>query len=187
MYQLVLIIRQYIILIVLGVVFCVTMSQFTACDTPYPQPAIDYARIGHVAVYKNATKYKVRYQSELDLVVSEGEADSTFNLGLIKNIVNAGIDKRFVQLYVQRGCFSKLKSAYSKIGIDTKTSHYIYEQPIMDCPIYGNSKIAAIAIDKDLYDSTMLEITESWKALDWHQDRSEYEFVPFITRGEDGR
>jgi len=122
-----------------------------------------FVKVGEVEVYKNIYNYKVIFKSELTQVVTKAESEGSFNLSLIKSVVDAGLDKVYPKLYVERSCYERLRKAYGKIGMDTETSKYVFTQPILSCWIYGKHIFAVKAYDKDLYDTLMFNYVDKWQ------------------------
>lgn len=116
------------------------------------------AKIGEVNLYKTGQTYQVVYTSSLDRTETTGSSENSFELSLIKTVVDAGVNKVFPQIFVRRECFDQLRKAYGTIkpiGSDIYKNEYT--NPILSCELYGGYNNALNAYDKNMYDSTMID------------------------------
>lgn len=149
------------------------------CD--FEKYGAGYAEIGAFYLYKRNDTYTVIYQSSIDFVKTEGSMTGTFNLTLIKNVVNAGVNEKQPEIFVRRGCFDGLRHAYTTIDMeDTPTYKHDYTDPIFHCDVYGSYLIAITTYDKDLYDSTMIYRVPQWQSELNRDDKAA--LVPLVNR-----
>lgn len=123
---------------------------------------IHFAKIGEINLYKKNNVYQAVFTSSLDRTETTGSSENSFELSLIKTVVDAGVDKFFPVIYVRRGCFDQLRKAYGTIkSVDSPIYKSEYENPILTCELYGEYNNALNVYDRDMYDSTMIDKVSS--------------------------
>lgn len=98
------------------------------------------AILGVVDAYKiNESKYRVRYESYVDKVRTQVDIDGEFELGQIKTIINAAVNKEYKFILIHTDCVDNI---LKEMRGENKSYHY--------CQVYGSHKIALKTYDRDL-------------------------------------
>ena len=108
----------------------------------------EYALLGSIYVSKvDTSTYELRYKSLIDKIDTRASVKGQFELGQIKTIVDAAIDKNFKEIKSNKNCLINLIQNAPDAGIGTG----------IICKVYGDHEIALKVYDRDLWVDELIE------------------------------
>lgn len=108
----------------------------------------EYALLGSIYVSKiDTSEYELRYKSLIDKIDTRANVKGQFELGQVKTIVDAVIDKNFKVIKSPKDCLVNLISNAPEAKAGTG----------IICKIYGDHDIALKVYDRDLWVDDLIE------------------------------
>jgi len=134
-----------VLVIALIIVGCLAWHWYPSSDEGNLR---EYALLGSVYVSKiDTSEYELRYKSLIDKVDTKANVKGQFELGQIKTIVDAAIDKNFKVIKSPKDCLVNLISNAPEAKAGTG----------IICKIYGDHDIALKVYDRDLWVDDLIE------------------------------
>jgi hypothetical protein len=108
----------------------------------------EYALLGSIQVIRVDTlEYELRYKSVIDKIDTKANIKGAFELGQVKTIVDAAVNKEFENIKSQKDCLVHLITIAREANVGTEVT----------CKIYGNHEIALKVYDRDLWVDDLIE------------------------------
>lgn len=134
-----------VLLVALIIVSCLAWHWYPSSDEGNLR---EYALLGSVYVSKiDTSEYELRYKSLIDKIDTRANVKGQFELGQVKTIVDAAIDKNFKVIKSHKECLVNLISNAPEAKVGTG----------IICKIYGDHNIALKVYDRDLWVDDLIE------------------------------
>jgi hypothetical protein len=116
--------------------------------------AIDWTSLGQVSITQKGKNVTVSFVSDLYKTQTSASFDGSFDLSMIRTVLDAAVPKEHSSLMFKRECRDKLRSAYT--SVISNSDHY--ERVIASCDVYGRHSVVMALLDHERYSEEMIGI-----------------------------
>lgn len=132
----------------------------------YPSE-MEATAIGNLLIYKDGNNYNLTYSSNIDKVVTHGQIPNSLELGAIRTVINAAIDKHFEEVKIPYTCITEVAKEYKKT---TMAGSY----QVLNCSLYADYEQALKLFDRDLYVEGMINHKPIHDDENWENENERY-------------
>lgn len=132
----------------------------------YPSE-MEVTAIGNLIIYKDGNTYHLNYSSNIDKVVTSGQIPNSLELGSIRTVINAAIDKHFEEVKIPYKCITEVSKEYKKTAMAGS-----YQ--VLNCSLYADYEQALKLFDRDLYVEGMINHKRIHSDENWGDEKERY-------------